>query len=267
MTPDYQARLARARELQAAYPFAADVLGTYAAVCGAQEELALGLADALGPCKPCGPELREHLDPALLLPRAGAALARVARACPAPLRSFLETFRQDPGRMRAALETYVREGGRGGAAQEPREALAARILVAPYAELLSAAGQETPPGPQENRCPRCAALPVAGVLRPEGDGGKRSLVCAFCGAEWGFSRICCAYCGEREERALPVFVAEELPHVRVEACDTCRRCLRTVDLTRNGRAVPLVDDLAAIPLALWAEESGYRRIQENLFGT
>ena len=53
----------------------------------------------------------------------------------------------------------------------------------------------------------------------------------------------------------------------MEACDTCRRCLRTVDLTKDGRAVPVVDDLAAIPLALWAEEHGYQRIQENLLGT
>jgi len=31
--------------------------------------------------------------------------------------------------------------------------------------------------------------------------------------------------------------------------------------------VPLVDDLAAIPLSLWADENGYKRIQANLFGT
>ena len=69
------------------------------------------------------------------------------------------------------------------------------------------------------------------------------------------------------EQKLPVYVAEQFPHVRVECCDTCKHCLRTIDLTRDGNAVPLVDDLAAIPLSLWAEENGYSRIQVNLFGT
>jgi len=108
---------------------------------------------------------------------------------------------------------------------------------------------------------------VTGVLRIEGDGGKRFLLCSFCGTEWEFRRIYCAYCGEAREASLPVFVAEKFPQIRVEACDTCRHCLRTVDLTKDGNAIPLVDDLAAIPLALWAEESGYQRIHGNLLGT
>ena len=108
---------------------------------------------------------------------------------------------------------------------------------------------------------------MVGVLRIEGDGGKRFLLCAFCGTEWEFRRIYCAYCGESREESLPVFVAEKFPHIRVEACDTCRHFIRTVDLTKDGNAVPVVDDLAAIPLALWAEESGYQRIHGNLLGT
>jgi formate dehydrogenase maturation protein FdhE len=43
--------------------------------------------------------------------------------------------------------------------------------------------------------------------------------------------------------------------------------LRTIDLTRDGNAVPIVDDIAAIPLSLWAQENSYRRIQSNLLGT
>jgi len=108
---------------------------------------------------------------------------------------------------------------------------------------------------------------VTGVLRIEGDGGKRFLLCAFCGTEWEFRRIYCAFCGESREQSLPVFVAEKFPHIRVEACDTCRHCIRSVDLTKDGHAIPVVDDLAAIPLALWADEYGYQRIQGNLLGT
>ena len=267
MIRDYEERIARAGELKRAYPFASEVLAFYAQVCALQEELSGGFAAVLGDSLSAGGGIRERLDLDLVLSRAAAALARIAPASPPPVRSFLEDFPKDRSRAKAALENYVREGGRGGAMEEPREELVCRILVTPYAELLAAAAGRALPAPGANRCPCCAARPVAGVLRAEGEGGKRFLVCAFCSSEWEFRRIYCAYCGETEEKSLPVFVAEQFPHVRVEACDNCRHCLRTVDLTKDGRAVPLVDDLAAIPLALWAEQAGYRRIQSNLLGT
>jgi FdhE protein len=58
-----------------------------------------------------------------------------------------------------------------------------------------------------------------------------------------------------------------LPHIRVGACDTCKFFLTGLDLTKDGHAIPLVDDLAAIPLTLWAHEHDYSRLQPNLLGT
>ena len=117
------------------------------------------------------------------------------------------------------------------------------------------------------RCPRCNSLPLLGVLRQEGDGGKRFLQCSLCSQEWEFRRIFCAHCGEDNEPKLPVYVAEQFPYIRVEACETCKHFLRTIDLTKDGNAIPIVDDLAALPLGLWAQENGYTRIQSNLLGT
>ena len=57
-----------------------------------------------------------------------------------------------------------------------------------------------------------------------------------------------------------------MPHVRVEACDTCGVYLKAIDLTRNARAVPEVDELASVFLDLWATGRGYRKLQTNLFG-
>src|SRR5262249_40803325 len=151
--------------------------------------------------------------------------------------------------------------------EDSREQLLAQILLQPYAELLAQEENTEPGSVSRNLCPYCDARPVVGVLRVEGDGGKRFLKCSFCAREWEFRRIYCAYCGETRESSLPVFVAEKFPHIRVEACDTCRHCLRTVDLTKDGNAVPIADDLAAIPLALWAEEYGYQRIHTNLLST
>jgi Protein involved in formate dehydrogenase formation len=103
--------------------------------------------------------------------------------------------------------------------------------------------------------------------RREGDGAKRQMMCSFCLQDWDFRRIYCPACGEEDEKKLPVYVAEQFPHIRVEVCETCKVHLRTIDLTTNGNAVPVVDDLAAIPLSLWGQEQGYTRLHPNLLGT
>jgi len=102
-----------------------------------------------------------------------------------------------------------------------------------------------------------------------GDGGKRSLVCSLCATEWDFRRIVCPTCGEENVDKLPVFAAngvDALSYIRVEACDTCHHYLKTIDMTKNGHAVPVVDELAAIPLSLWAADKGYSKLVANLLG-
>jgi formate dehydrogenase maturation protein FdhE len=39
-----------------------------------------------------------------------------------------------------------------------------------------------------------------------------------------------------------------------------------VDLTKNGRAEPLVDEMATPHLDLWARDHGYTKLQSNLLG-
>jgi formate dehydrogenase maturation protein FdhE len=65
---------------------------------------------------------------------------------------------------------------------------------------------------------------------------------------------------------LAVYTAAEFNHVRVEGCDTCHHYIKTVDLTKNGLAVPVVDELATIPLNLWAQEHGFVKLRTNLLG-
>lgn len=108
--------------------------------------------------------------------------------------------------------------------------------------------------------------PLCSVLRPEGEGAKRSLVCAVCFAEWEFNRIRCPACGKENQDKLPVYTAEQLPYIRIEACDSCRSYLKSIDLTKNGLAVPEVDEIAGIALDVWAAGQGYTKIQPNLFG-
>jgi FdhE protein len=141
----------------------------------------------------------------------------------------------------------------------------ARAFLEPYAEAVC----QPPPGAVPDtivRCPCCGRRPVVAVLRQEFDGARRSLVCSLCQWEWKFRRILCPECREQEFDRLPVFHVENLPHLRIEACETCKHYLLSVDLMREPRAVPVVDDIAAVPLHLWAREQGYNRHQSNLLG-
>ncbi len=114
------------------------------------------------------------------------------------------------------------------------------------------------------RCPICGSLPVVAALREEGQGARRSLLCALCFHEWNYLRIQCPACEENRFDALPVYTADAPAHARIDACDTCRTYIKTIDLTTDGLAVPTVDDLASLPLDLWARERGYQRLYPNL---
>jgi formate dehydrogenase maturation protein FdhE len=35
-------------------------------------------------------------------------------------------------------------------------------------------------------------------------------------------------------------------------------------MTKSGLAEPIVDEIAAVPLDLWAQERGYAKLQSNL---
>ncbi len=65
--------------------------------------------------------------------------------------------------------------------------------------------------------------------------------------------------GDGDER--PVF-----PHLRIVSCSTCSRYLIEVDRARDARAVPEVDELAALPLDLYAADQGLTKVTPNLMG-
>lgn len=146
----------------------------------------------------------------------------------------------------------------------PVHAFCERVLL--QAQTEERAHSATIPAGVQPQCPFCGEKPVAAVLRPEGDGGKRFLLCSLCFTEWEFRRLLCPNCGEEDKDKLPVYTAEEFPYVRVEACDTCHVYVKAIDLTRNGLAVPEVDELATPALDLWAAGNGYAKLQANLFG-
>jgi FdhE protein len=246
MKSAYDRKIARAQELAAEFPQCSNVLDFYRRIALLQKAIFEGLAAR--PDTDVRTVLR-HL-PALTDLVKTHGPARLAEHADADLGSRIVAF-WDGGAKTGSIES------------EPL--FFARALLQPYAEWLATRGNPQEQT-QEAACPFCAGRPVAGVLRGEGDGAKRSLICSLCATEWQYRRIVCPNCGEQNKDQLPVYTAAGIDYVRVEACDVCRTYIKSVDLTRNGHAVPVVDELATVALNIWADEHGYVKLETNLLG-
>lgn len=263
----WDARIARAGELAARFSFATELLNFYAAIARLQKELAAQFVSKSRPPRRqnFGAVLRHLLEPAALLPQFPRFLSQVAAIAPPPLAAFAGELAGKPaGEMQRLLAAYWEKGCRFEPVLDEPGSFCARAFLQPYAESLADSIELPPPSISRGLCPLCDGLPQLGILRPEGDGARRSLLCAFCGAEWEYRRILCPSCGEEDEKKLCVYAAQEFDYLRVEACDSCKNYTVTVDLSIDGRAVPFVDELAALPLCLWAGEQGYTKIQRNV---
>jgi FdhE protein len=255
-------RIARAEELAAQYPPAAEVLRFFVPIARFQDESYASAQKVLKNQDQCvsfaQPLAAEVVD------RFPRFLSLVEEIGPAPVAAAARELRnQTVSRQRELLTAYW-TSTRAPVPEDGDKEFFARAFLQPYAEFVRERAGKQQQGPTPCLCPFCSRKPGVGVLRPLGDGGQRSLLCSFCSGEWEFRRIVCPGCGEENHAKLPVYTAEEFKHVRVECCDTCRNYIKTVDLTRNGLAEPVVDEIASIPLDLWAQKQGYTKLQVNL---
>jgi FdhE protein len=266
---NWDARIARARDLASQYPSASEGLRFYGHIAQFQKSLYAELETQ------CGTEqvarlpgtLRQEFDLFVLLPRFAAFLAIVEKNAPAPLAQAAASLYASGGNVWHELLTeYWQAEPEPPPNREDSRTLVAWAFLQPYAEYLADYTAHPPLHATPMLCPLCSSKPLVGVLRPEGDGGKRSLICALCANEWDFRRLVCPACGEEDAHKLAIYSAKEIVHVRVEACDTCHLYIKTVDLTKEGHGVPVVDELATIPLNLWAADHGYAKIRTNLLG-
>jgi formate dehydrogenase maturation protein FdhE len=77
----------------------------------------------------------------------------------------------------------------------------------------------------------------------------------------------CAGCGSEDTAKLPIFAdTDHFANLRADGCEVCRRYLLTIDLPKDPTAVPIVDELAALPLDLFVRERGFTKITPNLMG-
>lgn len=152
--------------------------------------------------------------------------------------------------------------------RDDREDYLSRAALRPYVEVL-VRNKVSVDRPKVGRvCPHCGGQPWVAARRspPDSHGAQRLLGCALCGSEWVVNRIVCPSCGEEDPKKLPAFSTDRYPAVRIEACETCHRYVKSIDLTVDGRAIPEVDDLVSVGMDLWAAEQGFARIEPGLAG-
>jgi Protein involved in formate dehydrogenase formation len=267
----------RAEALRARHPFAAEVLALYVALLDVWEAA-------------WDTAREERPEPSALAGwAAGRVLPRVVEA----------TAKAGPERLADATRGLLEAGG----TSEPLAAWLAGDELAPVERYLARATLRGPlqaldadaacardPSPRgDRRCLRCGGPPQLSYRAHSDDGlvsEHRHLACARCGAGWSYSGSACASCGETkaaqrtiyaERREWPVVGRGDpaapprpdgpmFPHVRIEGCHSCKRYLIDVDVGRDTRAVPEVDELAALPLDFHAAELGLSKITPNLMG-
>ena len=255
LAPDsrWEDRRRRGDELIRRYPFAAEVLHLHAALVDVQER-AYGAVPVLDDME------------AVAAYAAGEVLPGVVEA----------TVAAGPETLAEKAWTRLGKGGLdalvlGWLAGEEQSQLDRYLARAAATPVLEALGDALVPSEQTDsrHCPRCGGLPQLAVIEPgeELSGSRRRLVCSRCLAAWGFPRMVCAGCGEADASRLPIYEEGDwIPHARVDGCETCRRYLISVDLRKDPDAVPPVDELAAMPLALHAQSLGLSKIMPNLMG-
>ncbi len=274
----------RARALREAHPFAEEMLTLYLALLDVWE----GAAELVRAERPHPAKLAAWTADRVL-PR---VMAATAAGGPRPLA-------QAAGDLLAAggCEEWVAAWLCGEPLDPVTRYLARASTWAPLVALGADAAQacaEDPSARDERHCPRCGGLPQFSFRSGGGDplvSGRRHLACSRCGHSWSYSASSCPSCGETtgaqrtmyaERRDGPVVgrvtddqraaegtegEAPTFPHLRVEACASCQRYVIDVDLGRDARAVAEVDELAALPLDLYAADHGLSKITPNLMGS
>ena len=276
----WAARRRRVGELRARNGFARQLLDFYGALLAVQERAFEEAAAASPPAEALAAFTAELVLPSVVDVSVAAG----------PDRLRAEVI----GRMQSEDGHEIVDRWIDGVDQPPVDRFLARASLGPVLEALGAKARAACAGPRDARhCPDCGGLPQISVFERSPDDlatGPRHLVCARCGTTWAYARTTCAGCGEDSSAKLSVFsehgtasaergslirglagpnVARTdavFPHMRIEACDTCRRYLLNVDLVTEPGAIPVVDEMAAIPLDLFARERGYTKITTNLMG-
>jgi FdhE protein len=249
-------RRRRALELRQRHGFAAEVLTLYLSLIDAQE----AAFEAARAKPPAADNLVAYVAEAVL-PRVVAAT--VAAGPDQLVRSV--TARFDTADFGTLVAGWLADED-----QPPVDRYLARASCGPVLEAVPGLLTRPAPAGNDRRCPSCGGAPglsCFGASREALVTAPRQLLCSRCAGAWIYPRMICASCGETDTSRLPIYSdPDRFPHLRIDGCQSCRRYLVTVDLPKDPEAVPVVDEIAAIPLALYAQDRGMTKVVPNLMG-
>jgi formate dehydrogenase accessory protein FdhE len=256
-TTTFAQRRERARALGARFDFAADPLRLYLALVDAQER-AFERAEV---DRPGADDLAAYVV-RVALP--GVMEAAVAAGTETLREAVILRFHE--GDLAGIVESWLDGDELAGT-----DHFLARASASPILEALPELAATLRSGEADDRhCPRCGGLPQVAFFADSGEAlvtSPRRLACSRCAFEWTLARMTCASCGETAGAKMPILSDfDRFPHLRIDACEICRRYLITVDLRKDPHAVPLVDELTALPLDLVAAERGYTKLVANVMG-
>jgi formate dehydrogenase maturation protein FdhE len=281
----YAQRRHRAQDLALRWPFAAEVLNFYAALLEVQQ----AASELMRTEAPARDEI-----PAFAAQRVLPRVVEVSAAHgPPPLQQgVLERF--DTVDLEALCRAWL-----DGTPLEGFDRFLARAATAPLLEALPAPALSDLGAADERHCPSCGGLPQLAYFGVSADDlvtPHRYLECSHCATSWAFARMTCAACGEIESDRLLVLsergtleaemsgrtvkadldvvpdqtaratTPPRFPQLRIDGCLTCSQYLLSVDCGRDPAAVPAVDEIGAIPLALYAQERGLNKLVTNQMG-
>jgi len=255
--PVWAERRRRVTQLLPQRPYAAELLRLYGALLATQEQAFMAARDD----RPVPADLARYVVEHVL----GGVVEDTVIAGPPTLAAAVRE------RMEAAGLDAIVDRWLGGEGQPPVDEYLARAASLPVLEALGAAAAAACRGPrEEGDCPRCGGRPQLAYFTDSGEAlvtAPRRLLCSRCGHDWIYERMTCPACGERSTARLSIHAdGEQLPHLRADGCETCRRYLITVDLRKDPEAVAVVDELVALPLDLHMHERGFAKIVPNLMG-
>ena len=225
------------------------ILSFVSLLCRAQGEIAAGVESA-----PDFDHLLSLIEPFLRIVADRGPEELVVQA--------LTRLDDDATTARARLMTYWNGD------TTARDDYLSRAILRPYAEVLRSRGATLDRPHNQGHCPYCGGPPIISTRRamPDADAGMRLLHCALCGLEWNFNRVRCPACGEEDPQKLPMVRGDAHPAVRIEACETCRRYVKSIDLTQDARPIAEIDDVVSLSMDLWAMDEGFTRIEPGLAG-
>jgi FdhE protein len=274
----------RTAELRGRHAFARELLDFYGALLGVQEHA----FDAARKAKPAARYLVAYVAE-MVMPSVGDV---TIAAGPLKLRNAVAR-RLDATDARELVAAWI-----GGEEQSMVDRYLARACLTPVFEALGPEAAGSCVGVRDKRhCPACGGPPQLSyfaIATEDLAAGGRFLLCARCHGTWGYARMTCPGCGEDSSSRLPIFSEEGtssgergsvvrglqgrlesngatehqvvFPHIRIQACESCKHYLLNIDLAADPAAVPEVDELSALPLDLYAREQGFSKIIPNLMG-